>query len=109
MTEIYPHQVMKDISLMEMNGDERLELSSFNLGQVLRCHVNECIQHVQKDLIGGTHDLLVSACVGQCNLCISCPYKLNAKNSNLQHRYTNEIRDILQLQILWQELKYYAY
>ena len=78
---------MEDISLMKMNSDEGLELSSFNFGEVLCCHVDECIQHVQKDLVGGHHDLLVTACVGQCNLCISCPHKLNAKNSNLQQPY----------------------
>ena len=34
------YQIMKDIPLMQMNGDERLKLPTLNLGEVLCGHVD---------------------------------------------------------------------
>ena len=42
---------MEDVSLMKMDGDERLKFSSLNLGEVLRCHIDKSIEHVEEDLI----------------------------------------------------------
>ena len=75
---------MKDISLMQMNSDECLELSSLYLGEVLCGHVDEGIENVKEDLVSGSHDFLVRACVGKSYLCISCPDKLNTKDPNLR-------------------------
>jgi hypothetical protein len=74
---------MKDISLMKMDSDECLKLSSLDLGEVLRRHVDEGIKYVEEDLISGAHDFLVGAGVGKSNLCVSGPDKLNTKDPNL--------------------------
>lgn len=75
---------MEDISLMQMNRDERLKLPSLNLGEVLRCHVNEGVEDVEKHLISGAHDLLVRASIGEGYLGVSSPDKLNTKDPNLK-------------------------
>ena len=74
---------MEDISLMKMNGDQSLKLSSLYLGQILCGHIDEGIQYVEEDLVSGPHDLLVRASIGKSYLCVSCPDKLNAKDPNL--------------------------
>ena len=83
MVIIFSYQVMKDVSLMQMNCNECLKLSSLYLGEILCGHIDESIQYVQKDLVSGAHDLLVRTCVGQSYLSISCPDKLNTKDPNL--------------------------
>ena len=82
MCKIY--QVVEDISLMQVNGDECLKLSPFDFGEVLRCHIDKSIEHVQEDLISGGHYLLVGACIDKCYFCIPGPNELNPKNTNLQ-------------------------
>ena len=74
---------MKDISLMQMNCNESLKLSSLNLGEILCGHVNKGIKYVQEDLISGSHYLLIRTCIGQSYLCISCPDKLNTEDPHL--------------------------
>ena len=75
---------MEDISLMQMNRDECLKLPSLNLGEVLRCHVDEGIEDVEKHLVSGAHDLLVGASIGEDYLGVSSPDKLNSKDPNLK-------------------------
>lgn len=77
------YQVVKDVSLMKMDSDECLKLSSLDLGEVLCRHVDECVEYIEEDLISGAHDFLVGAGVGKSDLCISGPDKLNTKDPNL--------------------------
>ena len=83
ISNTFSYQVMKDVSLMQMNCNECLKLSSLYLGEILCGHIDESIQYVQKDLVSGAHDLLVRTRVGQSYLSISCPDKLNTKDPNL--------------------------
>ena len=84
---------MEDVSLMEMDGDECLKLPSLDLGEVLRCHVDESVENVKEDLISGAHDFLVRASIGKSDLCISGPDELNTKNPNL-HGHKRWIRTL---------------
>ena len=78
------YQVMEDISLMEMNGDECLELPTTDLCQVSSGHIDESIQHLQEHLISTDHYLLVSAGIAQSYLSIPRPDELDPQNTNLQ-------------------------
>ena len=78
---------MEDISLMKMNSDECLKLPPLDLGEVLCGHVDESVEYVKEDLVSGSHDLLVRACIGKSYLCISCPDKLNTQDPNLHIVY----------------------
>jgi len=51
------HQVIEDVALVDMNGDERLVLGPLVPAQVPGCHVDQLIEEVQKLLIGCLHDL----------------------------------------------------
>ena len=74
---------MEDISLMKMNRDECLELSSCNFSKILSSDIDKCIQHIQEDLVCVGHDLLVCASACESKLSISSPDKLDTKNTNL--------------------------
>lgn len=77
------HQIVKNVSLMDMDGDESLKLHTLNLGQVLQGLVDQTIQHLQESLVSGGHDLLVGTSVGERKLSISSPQHLDAQNTNL--------------------------
>lgn len=51
------YQVIKDIPLMDVDGDKSLKLGSFILGEFLSGHINQHVQHVNEVLVGGCHDL----------------------------------------------------
>lgn len=74
---------MEDVSLVEMDSDESLKLSPLNLGEVLRCHVDEGIENVKEDLISRAHDFLIGASICKGDLCVSGPNELNTKDPNL--------------------------
>lgn len=74
---------MKDISLMEVNGDERFKLSTLNFTEVLSGDINEHVEHLQEDLVCVVHDLLVCAGIVQSYFSISGPHKLDPQNPNL--------------------------
>ena len=50
---------MEDVPLVEVDGDEGLELPTVNLGQVLCGDINKGVQNVEKLHICASHDLLV--------------------------------------------------
>lgn len=50
-------QIIKNISLMNMDCDEGLVLHAFGLRQILCRDADELIEHVQKALISGLHNL----------------------------------------------------
>lgn len=41
-----PHQVMEDVPLVEVDGDEGLKLPAVNLGEVLCGDIDEGVQNV---------------------------------------------------------------
>ena len=50
---------MEDVSLVEVDGDESLELPALNLGEVLCGDINQDVQDVQEFHVSGIHDLPV--------------------------------------------------
>lgn len=74
---------MEDVPLVKVDGDECLKFRSFDLLEVLRCHVDELGQHVQEQVVCLGHDLLVRAGAGEGHLCIASPNELDAQNANL--------------------------
>ena len=51
------YQLVKNVPLMDMNGDKGLKLSTFHFGQFLCRNFDQLIQHVHEKLISFFHDL----------------------------------------------------
>lgn len=51
------HQLVEDVSLVDMDGDERLVLGPLISAQLSGCHVNQLVEQIQELLIGRLHDL----------------------------------------------------
>lgn len=51
------YQVIKDISLMDVNGDEGLKLCPLIFGEILSGHIDQQVQDIQEVLVGIGHDL----------------------------------------------------
>lgn len=80
------HQIIKDVALVYVNGDEGLKLDPGKLAQVLGGLLYQQVQHVQEPLVGGRHDLFVISCILQCLLCIPGPDHLDTQQAHLwQH------------------------
>lgn len=77
------YQVIKDVSLMHMNGNKCFIFHSFHFCQVMCCLFNQTVQHVKESLICSGHNFLVSSCMLQSIFCILCPNHLDSKKSNL--------------------------
>lgn len=46
-----PYQIVKDVPLMYVNCDKRLELGSLHFGELLRCDFNQRVQQIQELLV----------------------------------------------------------
>lgn len=77
------YQVIKDVSLMHMNGNKCFIFHSFHFCQVMCCLFNQAVQHVKESLICSGHNFLVASCMLQSIFCILCPNHLDSKKSNL--------------------------
>ena len=58
-------QIIEDVTLVDVDRDERLEADSVNLGEVARRLRDEHVENVEKLLIGRLHDPLVIHAVRQ--------------------------------------------
>ena len=81
--KVTAYQVVEDVALMQMDGDEGLKLPPVHLREVLRGHLDELVQHLQKLLVHFTHYLLVLSSIGQCNLGIPGPNELDPQDTHL--------------------------
>ena len=77
------YQIIKDIPLMYMNGDEGFIFDSFKLGQVECCLFNKCVEQVKKPVIRDRHHFLINPGILKCHLRITCPDHLDAKQGHL--------------------------
>ena len=59
------YQIIKNVLLVYVYGDERLKLGALDLGQVGGGDVNQLVQQLAEPLVGRLHHLLVHASVGQ--------------------------------------------
>lgn len=46
-----PYQIVKDVPLMYVNCDKRLELCPLHFGELLRCDFNQRVQQIQELLV----------------------------------------------------------
>jgi len=53
------HHVIKDISLMHVDRDERLEFSSLDFSEISCGLVDECVKQLQEALVGLLHHFSV--------------------------------------------------
>ena len=77
------HQLIKDVPLMNMDGDECFKLGSLHFGQVPGGLSNQLIQKFQERLVGGHHDFAIKLGILQGFGCISSPDHLYSQQSNL--------------------------
>lgn len=54
------HQLVEDVSLVHVDGDERLILGPLVSAQISGRHVDQLVQEVEELLIGRVHDLLAT-------------------------------------------------
>jgi len=92
-------QFVKDISLVNMNRDESFIFGSFDFGQVLGCHIDQCIEQVEKRLICSLHDLAVIFRIRQGFCSVACPKHLQTQNTNL--RKTNGLQTMIVIITEW--------
>ena len=81
------YQVIEDIPLVDVDGDEGLKLHALHLLQVLSGHSNEGVQHLKEVCIGLGHDLLITASTPQGHLWVTCPDHLDAQKTHLVQAY----------------------
>ena len=75
-TSFVRHQFIKDILLMDVNGDQRFDFHTIEFGQIFGGLVNQRIENVQKFLRRISHDLLVGFCVVQGDFGVTSPQHL---------------------------------
>lgn len=60
------YQVIKDVFLMNVNGNECFKLGSLNTSEFLSRNVNQLVQYVKEFLIRRLHHLLVKPSILKC-------------------------------------------
>ena len=83
--EEHSDQVIEDVSLVDVDGDECLVLDALHLAQVLSGHLDQCGQHIQEESVGLAHHLLIGASTLQSSLCIPRPHHLDAQQAHLHN------------------------
>lgn len=101
------HQLIKDVSLMDMNGDKRLIFGPFVLAQLLGRHVDQLIEKVQELLICRLHDLPSNhkgdseeICMTMNNMFPLCSYFQN-KSTFLSDLLRTSASSASLVQIIW--------
>ena len=87
------YQIIEDISLMHVDGDEGLVLNPLHLAQVLRRHGDERVEHLEEVGVGGSHDLLVAPRGLQSHLGVPGPYHLYPQEANLGREGLQEVHE----------------
>ena len=75
-TDRQTDQVVEDVSLVDVDCDERLKADGVDLGEVARRLGDEHVEDVEELLIGRLHNLLVILTVGQRLLRVARPHEL---------------------------------
>ena len=69
----HTYQIVKDVLLVDVDGDQCFVLSSLHARQFLRRDFDELVENVEEHVAGHRHDLLVSASQLQSDLAVSRP------------------------------------
>ena len=78
------YHIIKDISLVHMDGDESLKLGSLHFRQVAGSLINESVEELKEGIVGLLHHLAVIAGILQGICGITGPDELDTKQSNLE-------------------------
>lgn len=71
------YQIIKNIALVYMNGNECFKLLPVKLGKIMCSLANQHIQNIQKSPIGHLHDFFILFSILQSFFGITCPQHLN--------------------------------
>ena len=77
------YEVVEDVLLVDVNGDERLVFCALVASQFRRRFVDEFVEDVQELLVGRHHDLLVRPGRLQRRLRVASPDHLDAEQPDL--------------------------
>lgn len=91
----HTHQVIKYVSLVNMDGDEGLILGPLHSLQISCGHVNECVEQIKEELVGFGHDAPIISSIGERLFRVPCPYHLNSKQANLDQGQGNLVMTLL--------------
>ena len=80
---IYSYQVIEDIALMDVDGDECFEFCPLHFGEVSCCLVDQGVEQFEEELVGLRHHFAVVFGVLQRFGCISRPNQLDSKQAHL--------------------------
>ena len=56
-SKLISYQLVEDVSLVNVDGDQSFKLHSLHFGQIPSGDVNQLVQNVQEELVCLTHDL----------------------------------------------------
>ena len=59
MFHFFTYQIIEDVPLVDVYGDEGFKLGPFDLGEFARGLVNQCVQQLQKGLVRLLHHFTV--------------------------------------------------
>ena len=91
---VVSYQVIEDVALMHVNGNERLELDSLELFEVTCRLLDERVEEVEEALVGGRHDLLVVTSVVECVFSVTRPDDLDAEETDLSGVRGEELEEL---------------
>lgn len=77
------HQFVKYIPLVELNGNQRLELGTLHLRQVLGRLVDEEVEELLEAVVRLRHDAAIEFCVDERLRRVASPEQLQPQKSNL--------------------------
>jgi len=87
-------QVIKNVSLMNVNSDKSLKLDSLKLGEIISCLINEQVEEVKELLVSRQHYLLVIAGPFESGLRVHSPYHLYAEETHLRRVQVDELEEV---------------
>lgn len=76
-------ELVEDIALMDVNGNESLVLDSVELREIVNSLFDKRSEQVEETLVGDAHDLLVESSVIQSFFGVLCPDHLDTKKTDL--------------------------
>ena len=91
---VLSYQVVEDVTLMNVNRDERLELDSLELFEVTCRLLDERVEEVEETLVGGRHYLLVVTSVVERVFSVARPDDLNAEETDLSGVRGEELEEL---------------
>lgn len=84
------HHDIEDVTLVNVDGDERLELNALNSSEVSRRLVDQGVQQFEELVVGLGHNLFVSARCHQRRLSVTRPDHLDTQQPDLNQMASSQ-------------------